>query len=438
MRIKATFTLFKRTIPSGRQVYYYQCYDEKGKRQFAKSTGRSLKTEANEYCLILFKNGLLIPEQKKPTFAEFSAGWWDYETCQYLKWRKLHEPITDSTLIIYQANFRNHIKDYFAKYKLDEITSAVIETWLVYMSEKGSMRIETKRHRKNKFAVSDNKEIAVKPKKLLKAKTINLALFTLKIMLGEAVKRKLLKVNPCLEVKELTEEESVRVILNADEFKRLFPVDWSTVWENETVYKANLLAACAGLRIGELRGLRGDMVFDTYIHVKGQYLGKSYVDHTKTKDDRSIPISPVMRKMLDDLLLKNDADYVFSDDGGKTPITNNMLNDGLTKALINIGISYEEKLKRNLSFHAWRHFLNTLLLTSNVGLSKVQKVTGHKTLKMTEHYTHFDTTQFTEVVAIQNNLLSFNKPETKLIQANIIQADEVQAEAVKSKRKKKA
>jgi len=419
MRIKATFTLFKRTIPSGRQVYYYQCYDQIGKRQFAKSTGKTLKTEANEYCLLLFKNGLLIPEQKKPTFAEFSDGWWNYETCQYLKWRKLHEPITDSTLIIYQSNFKNHIKDYFAKYKLDEITPAVIETWLVYMSEKSSIRVGAKRRRKKKFGSSENKEIAVKPEKLLKAKTINLALFTLKIMLGEAVKRKLLKVNPCLEVKELTEENSVRVILNADEFKRLFPVDWSAVWENEIVYKANLLAACAGLRIGELRGLRCDMVFDTYIHVNGQYLGKKYVDHTKTKDDRSIPISPVMWNMLDNLLVKNGNGYVFSDDGGKTPISNNWLNDGLTKALINIGISYEEKLKRNLSFHAWRHFLNTLLLTSNVGLSKVQKVTGHKSLKMTDHYTHFDTTQFTEVVEVQNNLLTFNPVENQNTKAKI-------------------
>jgi len=169
-----------------------------------------------------------------------------------------------------------------------------------------------------------------------------------------------------------------------------------------------------------LRGLRGDMVFDAYIHVKGQYLGKKYVDHTKTKENRTIPVSPFMRKLLDDLLAKNGNGYVFSDDGGKTPITNNMLNDGLTKALKNIGISYEEKLRRNLSFHAWRHFLNTLLLTSNVGLSKVQKVTGHKSLKMTDHYTHFDTRQFTEVVEVQNNLLTFNTPENQDVKAKII------------------
>ena len=413
MRIKATFTLFKRTIPSGRQVYYYQCYDQKGRRQFAKSTGKSLKTEANEYCLMLFKDGLLIPEQKKPTFAEFSAGWWDLETCKYLKWRQLHEPITDSTLIIYQANFKNHIKDYFANYRLDEITPLVIENWLLFMKDKGVMRNESKRKKKNK-------ETDVKPKKLLKAKTINLAHFTLKIMLGEAVRHKLLASNPCNEVKELKKEESVRIILSADEVKLLFPADWSAIWENEIVYKANLLAACAGLRIGELRGLRGVDVFDGYINVQGQYLGKKYVNHTKTKENRTIPVSPFMRKLLEDLLARNGNGYVFSDDGGKTPVTNNTLNDGLTKALKNIGISYEEKLKRNLSFHAWRHFLNTLLLTSNVGLSKVQKVTGHKSLKMTDHYTHFDTKQFTEVVEVQNNLLTFNAAETKVVKAKVI------------------
>ena len=418
MRIKATFTLFKRTMPSGRQVFYYQCYDQKGMRQFAKSTGKTLKTEANEYCLKLFKDGLLIPEQKTPTFAEFSDGWWDIETCRFLKWRQLHEPVTDNTLIIYRTNFKNHIKDYFAEFRLDEITPLVIENWLLFMRDKGVMRSESKR--KKKKGNSGGNENEVKPKKLLKAKTINLALFTLKIMLGEAVRLKLLKTNPCLEVKDLKEEDCVRIILNADEVKDLFPADWASVWENEIVYKANLLAACAGLRIGELRGLRGDMVFDSHIHVKAQYLGKKYVDHTKTKDNRTIPISGVMRKMLDGLLDKNGDGYVFSDDGGITPISNDWLNRGLNRALEKIGIGYEEKRKRNLSFHSWRHFLNTLLLTSNVGLSKVQKVTGHKSLKMTDHYTHFDTKQFTEVVEVQNNLLAFNTPENKVVRAKAI------------------
>ena len=93
MRAKAVFSVFPRTLQSGKVVYYYQCYDAKGKRQYAKSTGLFKKTDANMFCMKLFKEGLLIPEQKVPTFGEFSAGWWDTETCKYLKWRQLHEPL---------------------------------------------------------------------------------------------------------------------------------------------------------------------------------------------------------------------------------------------------------------------------------------------------------------------------------------------------------
>ena len=107
MRKKSVFTLFARRLPSGKKVYYYQCYDVKGARQWAKSTGLSTKTEANALCIKLYKEGLLIPEKKAPTFAEFSNGWWVDGVCRYLKWRELHEPLTKSTVNIHKINFYN-------------------------------------------------------------------------------------------------------------------------------------------------------------------------------------------------------------------------------------------------------------------------------------------------------------------------------------------
>jgi integrase len=125
-----------------------------------------------------------------------------------------------------------------------------------------------------------------------------------------------------------------------------------------------------------------------------------------------------MRQELEELLLENGDGYVFSNDGGETPISYDRIRRQYDKALQLIGISYEEKLKRNLSFHAWRHFFNTLLRMSNVADSKVQKVTGHRSMKMTEHYTHFDTRQFNEVRNVQAELLALpdtasNIPEKK-------------------------
>jgi integrase len=62
-----------------------------------------------------------------------------------------------------------------------------------------------------------------------------------------------------------------------------------------------------------------------------------------------------------------------------------------------IGISPEVYAERGLSFHSWRHFLNTRLLAKNVSRSKVQAVTGPLTEKMTDLYTHFKPDEFAEV-----------------------------------------
>ena len=382
MRAKAVFSVFARKLPSGKRIYYYQCYDDKDKRQWAKSTGLNKKTEAVAYCMKLFRAGLLIPEQKMPTFEEYYSGWWNPETCNYLKWRQLQDPIMQGTIEIHQSNFSNHIKEYYAKFRLDEITPDIIEAWLLSLKDKN-----------------------------LKVNTINLQYRTFKLMIGEAVRKKMLKTNPCLEVKDLKGEETERVILTVEEVRKLFSHEWTKVWESPVIYKAHRLAACTGLRVGELRGLRGENIFDDYISVCGQYTRHGYSPHTKTKFNRNIVITTRIRQELDELLIANGDGYVFSEDGGQTPVTVERINRQFDRALARIGIKHEEKLKRNLSFHAWRHFLNTLLRMKDVADSKVQKVTGHLTKKMTERYTHFDTRQFTEVLDVQAELLEPKKPK---------------------------
>jgi len=390
MRIKANFSVFPRTLSSGRKVFYYQCYDGKGRRLWAKSTGKARLTEAKKYCENLFKEGLLIPEAKVPTFAEFSKGWWDSETCNYLKWRTLHEPLEEGTVHSYRGNFHNHIKDYFAKFKLDEITPKVVEDWLLAMSEKKQMGTRNR-------------------DEFISKSSINKALLTFRIMLDEAVKSRFIKSNPCGEVKRLKKDDVDREIFTVEEVKKLFAPNWISLWKNKVVYLMNRLAACTGMRIGEIRGLRCEYVFDDYIFVCGQFTFKGYKKHTKTKHNRNIPITPLMRNELEELLAANGDGFVFSENGGKTPVCVNKMTRRFDKALERIGIDRKEKLRRNLSFHCWRHFLNTLLRMSNVVDSKVQKVTGHRSQRMTEHYTHFDTRQFTEVRDVQAKLLTCNE-----------------------------
>jgi integrase len=103
---------------------------------------------------------------------------------------------------------------------------------------------------------------------------------------------------------------------------------------------------------------------------------------------------------------KNIDGYIFSKDGGKTPLGRHPVYNAFFAALEKIGINDEERRKRGLSMHGWRHFFNTTLLMANVPDSKVMSLTGHASKKMKEHYTHFDTTKFVEVVDVQEKLLT--------------------------------
>jgi integrase len=377
MRIKANFTVFPRKMPSGRIVFYFQCYDENGVRQNGRSTGCSKKTEATAYCMRLYREGALVPKKRTMTFDEFSSGWRDIKTCKYLEWRQLSDPLSEGTIYMNKANTENYLKGFFGRFQLGDITKDTVKEWFLDMNRKN-----------------------------LSAATTNTALKTLRVMLDEAVNRGILASNPAKEVRELKAGETERVILTLGELRELFPADWTAIWDNSVIYKAHKLAACTGMRISELRGLQGKYVFDDYIFVCGQYTRHGYKGNTKTKQNRNIPITTAMRRELEDLVRLNGEGFVFSEDGGESPVSPERISRGYEKALEKTGISHEERLERNLSFHAWRHFFNTVLRMNNVTDAKVQSVTGHRTKKMTDHYTHFDTRQFTEIREVQTKLLT--------------------------------
>jgi integrase len=192
-------------------------------------------------------------------------------------------------------------------------------------------------------------------------------------------------------------------ILTPDEVKALFPEDWTVIWTNRVNYVLNKLAACTGMRHGELLGLRGEFVYDTYIDVCAQYNRYGYGD-VKTHKPRNIPITNALRADLEMLKLDNGDGYIFSRNGGKNPISRNTVSKELYKALGNIGIDEKQRKERNLCMHGWRHFFNTTLLMANISDDKVMAITGHASQQMKRHYSHLDTTKMADVVEVQSKL----------------------------------
>jgi integrase len=342
-----------------------------------------------------------------PTFAEYAQGWWEPETCLYLKKRLARRPLSLDYVKQSLQIMRQFLVPYFGKMRLDRITDEDIDTWLVCFCDR-----EQRRH--CKIIAGDN-ETSLVPRKL-KTSYANVCFGVLRLMLKQAAKRHIIPFNPADNVEKLVEERKRVEILTVAEFKELVkpkpkalpqePGDGLNLWAFclELARMANFLAACTGMRIGEVLGLRGDCVFADFIRVQGQYGQRGY-GPTKTRSVRSIPLTPQIMDGLHKLVEINGNGYLFSSDGGAKPITRYYFNKYLTGALASIGIDETEKKKRNLTPHAWRYFLNTNLRAKGVPDAKVQSITGHKTQDMTDRYTQFYSEEFNEVRTIQETLL---------------------------------
>lgn len=391
MRIRESYSLYKRYLPSGRVVFYYRTYDHNGARTSGHSTGQSTRTAAREYCNHLLRENRLVSGRKEhipaPLFRDYARGFWDYETSSYLKSRRGRRPISMGYATQGEYAARNHLIPVFGGKRLDAITEFDIDTWLAAFKD----RVYTASDKTTECHYKSN--------------TANLAFKILRIMLNYAVKQKLITANPCKRIEMLSINDEKKIeILSHEEVQRLFPAEWETVWEEDIFYVLNKLAACTGMRHGELLGLRGEFVYETYIDVCAQYNRYGYQD-VKTHRPRNIPIPPGIQSDLKMLMQKNGKGYLFSRDGGNKPVTRKYVYLSLYRALERIGIGEKERKQRNLSMHGWRHFLNTTLLMANIPDAKVMSVTGHTTQKMRERYTHFDNTKMTDVIAVQERLL---------------------------------
>jgi integrase len=377
------FTLYFRLVPSGKRVFYYYAYDDEGQRLGPWSTGLSQKTAAKNYCCSLIKQGKLLPSpQEIPTFAEFAAGFWDWDKSLYLKDRKKRRELTETYAEKNKRVVDYTLIPYFGKLRLDKISGEVIDQWLDKM-------------------ISEKYENS----------TTNSYFGTLQTMMKWAVKKRIIERDPFLDVEKLMRGKKDKKIITHDEFKAMFVDDWKKVWNNDLIQcVANKMAALTGMRCCEVLGLRGEYVFDDHIFLNAQYIKKYGYRATKTKIKHHIPLTAQVIAELRKLMKVNGQGYIFSLDGGAKPVTGRHIYNGLRKALNNIGITDNEIKERGLNIHAWRHFCNTVLQKGGLSIQKVQAVTGHKSLSSTERYTHFDPLDFGEVPKIQADLLK-KKPK---------------------------
>lgn len=394
------YTLYPRKLKSGRVVYYYMPRDpETGRRLPGLSTERENEREARRHCERLLAEGKLIPEKKArpqastprrrrvPTLAEWAdeRRWWQWTDegpkCEYcngeLERSSAEAPAiqrdhADQSLRI----LRKNILPIHGGRRLDHIEPADLESIMKAWRDEGR-----------------------------ESKTINNRASVYRVMLAEAERLKIIAENPWRRVKAYYVQDNPKGILSRSEYVDLMRPDGiATTWADQYIYyAANLLASVTGFREGEILALKADDIHADHVTVAHSWDRKYGEGPQKTKRGKDeIPIPSMVYDIVKPLLTWGG--YVFSFKNGARPCSGNRCNTALRDALARIGISDNERKRRQVSFHSWRAFANTYFRSYGVPDAKVQQITRHETQKMTEHYSDFHLEDFKEVSEAQASL----------------------------------
>lgn len=358
MRTKEPYTIYRRTLRSGKKIYYYQFRDSDGKRSAGKSTGTPSKAEARIYCLNLYKSGEM-EKTSRLSFQKFTRNFFS-ENSDYCKWKKASgESITKETLLSYDKFLRNQLLPYFKDFQTKDITRSDVKEWIVWGSAKWS------------------------------AKTMNNAQTTLSIIMRQAAEKKIAAENPVNGLKFRKVGKKKREILTAGEVREIYR---SGLWKNEKLRQMFLVAAVTGMRISEIAALRNSDVRSGFLDVSHSYSRQFGLGDTKTHTARFVPVPK-------ELMLKSESEYIFEEDGKPVSITR--VYNAMLLVCRKLGIDTKE---RGITVHTLRNFFISYLQAENVSGAKIRAVAGHKDPTMTGLYTYWKPDMFPEVYEAQEKL----------------------------------
>jgi integrase len=384
-RAKRPYSIQKRTTSKkNRSVYYVQFRDpETSKYMTAVSSGKSSKSDAQNWADEQIRSGKVITADKKGILLEtYARDFWDWDESPYVKGKLARGQRIGRTHVKKCAGYiEQYVVPAFKGRTLASIKSGDIETWLLGLKGKGT----------------------------LKAKSINLIYMAFRTILKEAFRLGFISADPTVRVQGLAEEKPRRGILSIAELKKLFAGDaLATRWKgNLKLYVANILSASTGMREGEIRGLLIKDVHDDYIDVQHSWEQGYGLKGAKWGSERRVTVpksvTTFLEKLIEQSPYKDEDDLVFFGESRTTPLHARAFINALYDALVTIGIDEEERKARAITFHSWRHFLNSIS-RGRVPDEKLRLMTGHRTEEMTEHYTHLLEEDYTEIRKVQEDV----------------------------------
>lgn len=364
MRYTEPYTIFKRTLKSGKSVYYYRYRLPDNSLSSGFSTGCTDFSKAKRFCQKLYNQGAfnVFPSM---TFEVYSKDFFGANS-KYLNWKKSNgNELEPNTVDAYNCKLKYQLLPFFAKYEIQKINKDTVKQWVIWASSKWA------------------------------SKTINNAQSVLGIILAQAVDEKLIVSNPVLGLEYRQIHKKNRKLLTIDELRQIY----YEKWHSDIQRNAYLLACITGMREGEICGL-------TPKDVKQDSNGFYYLDVTKSNKEHGVGstktdvsrIVPIPSEILPKLDLSKE--WLFEYKGDPMP-PHNLYNSFMRKCQ-KIGIDTKA---RGITFHTLRNFFTSYCEKKSIVQYKIDVTTGHKDRTQTDWYTYWTSDMFQEIYEAQTELI---------------------------------
>lgn len=391
------FTVFPKQNKSG-EIFYASFRLANGKFGTAKSTGQKTRGAAENWAQQYWNagtgtdqgKGAHIVTKENVKFEDFVIGFFDNDSpYAKKKIKKMQRGASERRLAELNAKLNKYLIPKFGKCVLSSIDEDMIDKYQDSLIGK------------------------------IHGFTINQVFWTLKVILQEAYRQKLIHIMP--QIERVGSVKNTRNILTMPETALLFKTPWENLGKavlNDYALElrcASMVACATGLRQGEILALKRSSVFSTYLNVTHSWDSFGHkLKLPKTKSSiREVPFPSIVYKNIAEVMEQSEwqenDDFIFQgpnkfytfDDGTKVkiPIHNDYLLDALYSMLERLGINHEE---RNINFHSFRHQYNTMLISGGVPLLRVQYLTGHKSDAMSLNYLH--DSDNSDIVKLQQSL----------------------------------
>lgn len=367
------YSLFK-----ARGIYSYHCYDPITNERYSRSCGTRNLREANAVIAKRLATGTLHfpkgysprgnaprPHVDKRTFGELTKDYFIEGKCPIeADLKKRGKRICPSTMYNNRIAKNTKILPCWENEIPRNITPAMCDRFLLSLPEK--------------YNISRG--------------SANQVFATFRKMLSQLKAEGYMEHNPADGIKPLASDFKTKEILTVTELQKVLSVEW----KNQIALLAVKTAAQTGMRIGEVRALKGSQIVGLSIRIDASYSSIVGRKETKTYKEREVPITENLKKELEPYM-RGDDDYIFSRNG-KKPIDVSTVNKNLQKAVRDAGID------KHISSHCLRHGMNTVLISHGVSSTIVKATIGHSNDKMTEHYLHLKADDLGAIRAVQEEM----------------------------------